>query len=153
GWRAARFEAGLWPSVRVVCGVFGSFNTAVTAAGYVPRPAPSKVRANLIGPQDILDAIREWVRRFGDVPAMADWDPARARRLKQDWRIARYHDGDWPSVRSVAYHFGSLSKAIEAAGLQQRHASSQLAGRRAERAVNRRALALLSAPKRQPRLT
>jgi hypothetical protein len=153
GWRAARFEAGQWPTARVVCGTFGSFNAAVAEAGYVPRPAPNRVRPNLAGPEGILDAIREWVRRFGDVPSMADWDPARARRLEQDWRIARYHDGDWPSVRSVAHHFGSLSAAIEAAGLQPRAASSQRADRRGERAVNRRALALLGAGRRQPGLT
>jgi hypothetical protein len=152
GWRAGRFEAGQWPTARVVCGAFGSFSAAVAQAGYVPRPAPSRVRANLAGPEDVLDAIREWVRRFGDVPSMADWDPARARRLKQDWRIARYHDGDWPSVRSVAHHFGSLSRAIEAAGLQPRAASSQRADRAQERAMNRRALALLAAAERRPGL-
>ena len=136
-WRADRFENGLWPSVRVVRLQFGSFNTAVAAAGLAVRPAPSRVRPNLSGPSAITDAMIEWTRRYGDVPTMADWDPARARRLGQDWRIARYHTGDWPSARSVAVHFGSFAKALTAAGLVPRERSSHNAGRRAERAANR----------------
>src|SRR5436309_9547643 len=81
---------------------------------------------------------------------MADWDPARARRLEQDWRIARYRQGDWPSVRTVAHHFGSLSAAITAAGLTPRARASQHADRRAERAANRHAVARLRAVGRQP---
>jgi hypothetical protein len=151
-WRAERFEAGEWPTARVVCGAFGSFNAALVHAGHAPRRAPSRVRANLADRDGILEAIREWVRRYGDVPAMADWDPARARRLKQEWRIARYYHGDWPSVRTVAHHFGSLSAAITAAGLKPRAQSSQHADRRNERAANRHALARLAASQRQPGL-
>jgi hypothetical protein len=42
-WRADRFEGGLWPSVRVLRRQFGSFNAAIEAAGFTPRPAPSRV--------------------------------------------------------------------------------------------------------------
>jgi hypothetical protein len=152
-WRATRFEAGEWPSTRVTSGVFGSFNAAIEAAGYIPRPAPVRLKPNLAGPQSVLAAIREWTRRYGDVPAMADWDPARARRLKQDWRIARYYGGDWPSVRTVAHHFGSLSRAVAAAGLEPREPSSQWTDRSHQRAANLRTMAELGAARREPGIT
>ena len=144
-WRAERYEGGAWPTARMVSKKFASFNAAVQQAGLTPRRAPSRLRANLSDPSAVLDAIVEWTRRYGDVPTMADWDPARARRLEQDWRIARYRQGDWPSVRTVAHHFGSLAAAIEAAGLTPRARASQHADRRAERAANRHAVARLRA--------
>src|SRR5215217_388883 len=119
-WRAARFERGKWPTVRMVRWRFGSFNAAVRAAGLRPRQAPLRLRPNLTGPEAILEAIVEWTRRYGDVPAMADWDPVRARVLDQEWRIPRYQNGDWPSARSVAHHFGSFTAAVSAAGLVPR---------------------------------
>ena len=81
---------------------------AAGGGGGQPRRAPARLRPNLTGPDAIVEAITEWTRRDGDVPAMADWDPVRARRLGQTWRIAHYRDGDWPSARSVAHHPGSL---------------------------------------------
>jgi hypothetical protein len=66
GWRAERFECDRWPSSRVVRRQFSSFNMAVEAAGYRPRPAPSRQRQNLSGPQarrgaDRVDApMRRW---------------------------------------------------------------------------------------------
>jgi len=65
----------------MVMGQFESFNRAIEQAGFSPRAAPSRVAANLTGPQAIVDAMLEWTRRYGDVPTMADWDPARAQRL------------------------------------------------------------------------
>jgi hypothetical protein len=56
---------------------------------------------------------------------MADWDPYRARQIGQDWRIARYDAGDWPSVKSVRNHFGRLSDAVVAAGLVPRRQGQQ----------------------------
>jgi hypothetical protein len=152
GWRAQRFEAGSWPSARVVRGAFGTFNAAVESAGHVPRPAPVRISANLAGPESILEALREWTRRYGDVPSLADWDPGRARRLKQDWRAARYYDGDWPSMRSVINHFGSLRAAVSTAGLIPRAPSSQRQDRRDERMVNRQTLVRDAASVRQPGL-
>ena len=149
-WRAERYESGTWPSARMVRGAFPSFNAAVEQAGLTPRRTPSRTRANLAGPAAVLEAIVEWTRRYGDVPAMADWDPVRARRLNQDWRIARYRLGDWPSVRTVARHFGSLSEAIAAAGLTPRLPASQHADRRDERAANRSAVARRQAAGRTP---
>ena len=141
GWRAERFEAGEWPSARMVRGRFGTFNAAIHAAGLTPRRAPSRLRPNFEDPRAILDALVEWTRRYGDVPTMADWDPTRARRLDQDWRIARYNQGDWPSARSVAHHFGSFSRAIKEAGLLPRPRSSRRHHRHEQQAENRLALA------------
>lgn len=140
-WRAERFESGEWPSVRMVRGQFKTFNAAIEAAGLRPRRAPSRLRPNFEDPRVILDALVEWTRRYGDVPTMADWDPTRARRLDQDWRIARYNLGDWPSARSVANHFGSFSRAIKEAGLLPRPRSSHRDDRREHQAANRFALA------------
>lgn len=144
-WRADRFESGTWPTTRMVRCQFQTFNAAIEAAGLSPRPAPTRLRANLSGPEAIIVAMIEWTRRYGDIPTMADWDPYRARRLGQDWRIARYHQGDWPSARSVALHFGSFANAATAAGLVGRARSSSHADRQAVSAANRRATATASA--------
>ena len=136
-WRAARFEEGLWPTAALVRGRFNQFNAAVERAGLAPRRAPSRSAPNLAGPDAILTALVEWTRRYGNVPAMADWDPHRARRLGQIWRIARYRDGDWPSARSVAHHFGSFTNAVVQAGLVHRDRGVHHVDRRSQRAANR----------------
>ena len=145
-WRAERFEAGDWPTAKTVLVHFEGFNAAVAEAGLTPRPTPSRLRANLASPEAVLEAIREWKRRYGDLPVMADWDPSRARSLGQDWRIARYHVGDWPSIRTVVAHFGSLSRAIEAAGLIPRGRGSQHDDRTNDRRENRERLARFLVP-------
>jgi hypothetical protein len=151
-WRAERFESGSWPTARAVRLQFSRFNAAVEAAGLVPRPAPNRVRANLGGPEAITAAMLEWTRRYGDVPTMADWDPVRARRLGQDWRIGRYHKGDWPSARSVAVHFGSFANAAAAAGLIPRERCTHHDGRQAHQAANREAAARARGASGQPGL-
>ena len=87
-------------------------NATVEEAVLRPRRRPGRVAAKLVGPEAILDALVEWTRRYGDVPTMADWDPHRAGSLGQEWRIARYHEGDWPSALTVANHFGSFTNAV-----------------------------------------
>jgi hypothetical protein len=119
---------------------FGSLNAALAAAGLAIRAAPIKLAANLTGPRAVTDAIRAWVRMYGEVPTLADWDPARARRLRQGWRIARYNQGDWPSARAVQARFGSMSKAIEAAGLPPRPVGSHGSSRADERRSSRESL-------------
>ena len=143
-WRADRFEAGRWPSAKTIAGRFGSLSAALAAAGVPSRRPPSRLAANLSGPDAVLTAIRQWVRRYGAVPTLADWDPARARRLGQDWRIARYHQGSWPSTRAVIARFGSMSAAISAAGLPPRPAGSPGRRRSGEDARAREAAARLS---------
>jgi hypothetical protein len=149
-WRAERFESGEWPSARMVTCQFSVFNAAIEAAGLRPRPAPSRTRPNLSGPQAIVDAMTEWTRRYGDVPTYADWDPARARRLGQNWRIARYYLGDWPSARSVALHFGSFANAAAAAGLVARRPNLHHDDRQQQRAANRQVVARARASTRVP---
>src|SRR5262245_48539877 len=117
GARAERFEAGEWPSARMVRRQFGSFGAAVRAAGFAPGVGrPSK--PHLSASDEILRAVREWTRRYGDPPLQADWDVARARKQADHWRIERYRSGDWPSLVTTRWHFGSLSAAIRAAGLE-----------------------------------
>jgi hypothetical protein len=68
---------------------------------------------------------------------MADWDPHRARRLGQYWRIVRYQQGDWPSARSVSHHFGSFRNAAFTAGLVPRERGAHHDDRHDEKATNR----------------
>ena len=149
-WRVVRFESGAWPTARMVRGQFGQFNAAVEEAGLPARRAPSRVAAKLTGPEAILAALVEWTRRYGDVPTLADWDPHRARTLGQEWRIARYHQGDWPSARTVANHFGSFSDAVAAAGLLPRDGGRHHVDRSTERSANRLTVAQLAARSHQP---
>ena len=152
-WRADRFGEGDWPTVRMVRGRFETFNAAVREAGLTPREAPSRRAAGLAGSSAVLDAMVEWTRRYGDLPTMADWDPYRARRLGQDWRIARYHQGDWPSARSVSAHFGSFGAAAAAAGLVPRARSQRHLARCDQQADNRLAAAQVTARSRHPGIT
>jgi hypothetical protein len=138
-WRAHRFTQGDWPSVGMVRRQFGTFNAAIRAAGYEPRGGPARQKNHLAGPNQVLAAILEWTRRYGAPPTQTDWDSARARRTGQTWRIARYEQGDWPSLNTVRRHFGSLNRAILEAGLRPRQP-----GRRRARAPEVRLDALLA---------
>jgi hypothetical protein len=115
--RADRFDAGDWPSARMVRRQFGSFGAAVRAAGFECGVERS-TKPHLSAREEVLRAIREWTRRYGDPPLQADWDVARARKQGDHWRIERYRSGDWPSLVPTRWHFGSLSAAIRAAGLE-----------------------------------
>jgi hypothetical protein len=118
-WRAERFSAGEWPSARMVGLYYPRFGDAIAAAGLEP-PLRRGTRARSNGPEEIVRAIREWTRRYGEPPTQADWDPYRARQLRQMWRIARYREGEWPSLAAVRRHHGSLSAAVAAAGVADR---------------------------------
>jgi hypothetical protein len=139
-WRAERFAQGAWPTTRMVRREFGTFSQALAAAGF-PRRRRAARKPRLTGPDEVLRAIRAWTRRYGDLPVQADWDPARARALNQAWRIERYRSGDWPSVATVRYHFGSLSAAIRRAGLVPREAADDAESQSGRRSANRLALA------------
>jgi hypothetical protein len=119
-WRARRWEAGDWPSTRMVRNHFGTMSAAVRAAGLIARRSPSRTRRHLSSSEAVLQAIRSWNARYGEPPAMTDWDPARARCSGQEWRIARFYEGDWPSIATARHHFGTLNRAILAAGLRPR---------------------------------
>jgi hypothetical protein len=150
GWRPERFEDGSWPTAKMVSGRFKLFNAAVEQAGLIPRKAPSRLAANLAGPEGVLTALTEWTRRYGDVPTMADWDPHRARRLGQHWRVARYYQGDWPSARTVAHHFGSFTNAMLSAGPLPRDRGKHHDDRRDAQAANRLSAAHVLAKSRRP---
>jgi hypothetical protein len=144
-WRAVRFEAGDWPSVGMVKRQFGTFNAAVQAAGLAPRQGPRRVKRHLTGSEQVIAAIVEWTKRYAEPPTQADWDPVRARRFGQPWRIVRYRSGDWPSLNTVLYHFGSLGEAVSAAGLQPRHAGDASATVAERRVGNLRGVAEIGA--------
>jgi hypothetical protein len=93
-WRAERFETGEWPSVGMVKRQFGTFNAAVQAAGLAPRHRPRRLKRHLTGPEQVIAAIIEGTKRYAELLAQADWDPVRARRFGQPWRIVRYRSGD-----------------------------------------------------------
>jgi hypothetical protein len=117
-WRADRFAAGAWPSVRMVRRQFGTFGDALAEAGFAGAPR-NRAKPQLSGREEVLRAIREWTRRYGEPPTQADWDPARARARGEAWREVRYGEGDWPSLITTRFHFGSLGAAIDAAGLER----------------------------------
>jgi hypothetical protein len=120
-WRAKRFAEGEWPSLGMVQRRFGTFNAAIREAGFEPRPPRAPTCPSSDSERDrILGAIVDWTRRYGAPPSQTDWDPSRARRTGQDWRAARFADGQWPSLRAVRRQFGTLSQAIEAVGLRAR---------------------------------
>jgi stage V sporulation protein SpoVS len=136
-WRAERFDRGNWPSISMVRREFGTLSDAVMAAGLRPRRAPSRLRPKLADSEEVLRAIREWRQRYGEVPTMADWEPARARRNGQLWRIARFRRGDWPSARTVRAHFGTFSRAVTEAGFAPRSQGQRQSPRSVRGAVNR----------------
>jgi hypothetical protein len=115
---AERFEQqGTWPRFTLVRRHFGGFGELLRAAGLPAAPRRAGRHRTAWSGDDILRAIRRWTELYGQPPTMADWDPYRARRMGQEWRIDRYDAGEWPSIKSVRNHFGRLSDAIASAGL------------------------------------
>ena len=106
---------------------FGGLGNLLRAAGYAPLPRRIGRYRVVWTRREILDAIRRWSELYGEPPTMADWDPYRARRIGQAWRVARYDAGEWPSVKSVRSHFGRLSDAVASAGLVPRRQGQQRA--------------------------
>ena len=128
-WRAERFDAGEWPTAAIVRRQFGNMSKALFAAGARPRRGPTRGRAHTLSDEEILDAIREWNRLYGEPPAMSDWSPARARSTAQAWRIERYYAGNWPSGNTVARRFGNFTEAVRRAGIEPRPRGQHTNGR------------------------
>jgi Homing endonuclease associated repeat len=70
----------------------------------------------------ILDAVRAWVGRYGSPPTTKDWEPSRALAAGQCWRVDRYRSGVWPSLGMVQRRFGTFNEAIRQAGFEPRPA-------------------------------
>jgi len=138
-WRAERFEASTWPTVRMGRRHFPTLGDAIAAAGLIP-PTVRGRKANLTDSGQVLRALREWTRRHGEPPTQTDLDPYRAERTRQQWRIDRYQAGDWPSLQTVRHHFGTLTGAIAAAGLEAAPRGESTAERLSRRRRNRLAL-------------
>ena len=109
-------------------GPCGSGLTSFETAG-AGRPTGARGWTN----EQILAAIRAWCSLYDEVPCQADWDPHRARRIGQEWRIRRYRTGDWPSLKTVINRYGRLSDAIAQAGLAPRQTKSGRTDREAAR--------------------
>ena len=70
----------------------------------------------------VVLAIQEWAAIYDDPPAVADWDPAVARRINNEARALRWKDADgrWPSANTVRRELGSWAHALAAAGFEPR---------------------------------
>lgn len=119
-WRAERFEAAEWPTAAIVRRQFGNMSKALFAAGARPRRGPTRGRSHTLTDDEILAAIREWNRLYGEPPAISDWSPARARATAQAWRVERYYAGSWPSGNTVVRRFGTFTEAARLAGIEPR---------------------------------
>jgi hypothetical protein len=67
----------------------------------------------------VLLAMQEWAEEYGELPAVADWNPYQAEAILNDLARAerfRQAEGRWPSFRTVYELWGSWNTAIEAAG-------------------------------------
>jgi hypothetical protein len=85
-------------------------------------------------PDEIIAALRSWDETFGHPPTMGDWNPAKRRqwaaqciyKARNHLKWARlWEEGPWPSVNTVRAHFGSMNRALAAAGFMPRPAGRQ----------------------------
>lgn len=67
-----------------------------------------------------IAAIREWAAIYGAPPAINDWNPYAAARLKDSARAERALRGGWPHSMGIIHVWGSWNAAISAAGLSPR---------------------------------
>lgn len=71
----------------------------------------------------LIERIREWAERYGEPPAMADWNPHQARiDFGDEERARRWEEagGYWPWTTSVVQRFGNWNDGIAAAGFKPR---------------------------------
>jgi hypothetical protein len=99
-----------------MCGGETSTVETRTCAGCVGKAERQEARSR------VVRAIREWVLTYGELPRAMDWDPSRARRADREDVAAVFEAGEWPHLAVVVVAFGSLSKAIVAAGFEPRRA-------------------------------
>jgi hypothetical protein len=65
--------------------------------------------------QRVLEAMGEWLDRYGRLPSSYDWSSTHARRRGGE-ALRRLEAGDWPPASVVTSVFGSWAAACEAAG-------------------------------------
>ena len=70
----------------------------------------------------VIAAMREWRRRYGQLPSSYDWSPTHAAR-RQGAAVERLRAGDWPSASVVTSLFGSWETARERARRDSRSGS------------------------------
>lgn len=69
----------------------------------------------------IVGRIQEWALLYGEPPAMPDWNPIKAREMRDEWRAQRFEADDrWPWFMTVVKRFGSWNAAVAAAGFEPR---------------------------------
>ena len=104
-------------------------------------------RRSVLTRDHVIERIRRWNALYGEPPCTADWNRSLARWRAQEWRIARYEEGDpetgasWPSINAAKRLFdGSFDSAIRAAGLvPHRPGPRRRAPRTARPSVSQRA--------------
>lgn len=95
---------------------------AVDATPAAPVSLPSAQTADQVAwsKEIIVERIREWHGRFGDTPAMHDWNPSVARTLGHEASVFQAESPHWPHTKIVMKLFGSWNRAILAAGQKPR---------------------------------
>jgi AcrR family transcriptional regulator len=72
------------------------------------------------GRESIVEALRRWAAENGGPPRRHDWSGERPHAAKPSQRKWMREHPRWPSSSCVAHHFGSWSKALQAADLPAR---------------------------------
>lgn len=68
--------------------------------------------------EEIIEALQAFNSRYDRPPGQLDFNPSKARDKGQHTRADNYAlDGDYPHSDTVANHFGSWNKGLQAAGL------------------------------------
>jgi hypothetical protein len=97
----------------------------------MPEVGYTKRRVKWTRPE-ILAKIKEWVERYGEIPAATDWHPGDCNRCarisaarSQAWlaRAERFREGEYPWPQTVIKNFGTWSAAIREAGFIPRRES------------------------------
>ena len=72
----------------------------------------------------ILEAMRQWREKYGELPTSYDWSRTHARRRGNE-AVARLQEGQWPAASTVGEVFKSWPAAREAANGSQLESLTQ----------------------------
>lgn len=90
----------------------------------------ARINATHRGAVRVIEAIHDWVRRYGRQPTALDWNLAMAENSAHPERLAQiraaHRARSWPTVSRIQSLFGSWSGAIKAAGLRPLPPSQRL---------------------------